>query len=230
VSRSLGFFAGADGRLYSTQDGGASWTAVADKVFGGPLTFVDARHGIMALDGGVMRTADGGRHWSDVLLSGQPPAAGNPIVSGPPFFAFGPTLVLTAERHYGTPSDTGNWHVVPYVSHDSGASWDARPLPKSWVPYVGSGDGNRFSAATPRVWYTAARRELLTTSDAGRSWKLVRPVGIRARQIFGAIDFTSSKVGWAIFSGPRQSFLMRTTDGGFHWQPAGPRTRRPEKR
>lgn len=230
VGRRLGFFFGGDGRLYSTRNGGSSWAPVARKVFGGPLAFLDARHGVAALDGGLIRTADAGRHWTSVLLSGRPPAAGNSIVSGPPFFAFRDTVVLTAERHFGKPSDPGNWHVVPYASNDAGASWSARPLPSWWVPVIGSSDGNRFSAAGASVWFAAARRELLLTTDAGRTWGVVRPTALPSRGVFAAIDFTGPRVGWAIFAGPKRSVLLRTTDGGVHWKPAGPRVPRRDKR
>ena len=41
------------------------------------------------------------------------------------------------------------------------------------------------------------------------------------------IDFTSSRVGWAVFYGlGTHTNLFRTTDGGVHWTQAGPLARR----
>jgi hypothetical protein len=229
VNRRLGFFSGSN-RLYETRNGGASWRPVGGRFFGGPLTFVDARHGVSLLGRGFLRTADGGRHWTSPLLSGQPPSAGNPTVVGGPIELVGNRLVLTAERDFAKAMYPGDWRTVPYFSDDGGASWTSRPFPRWWVPYIGSNDGNRFSAAGADVWFAAARQELAVTTDAGRTWRSVRPVGIPARWIIGAIDFTSARVGWAIFDGPRQSVLVRTTDGGVHWKPAGPRSSRPKPR
>jgi photosystem II stability/assembly factor-like uncharacterized protein len=225
VDRRLGFFSGDNG-FFETQNGGAAWKAVEGTYYGGLPTFIDARRGVMLLDGGLLRTADGGRHWKGVLLSGQPPAAGNDTFVSPPVAVFGHRLVLTAERVVPSSNGPDDWRVFPYVSDDGGVSWSARPFPSWWVPLIGSNDGSRFSAASGSVWFAAARRQLAVTTDAGRTWRRVRPVGVPPRWIIGAIDFTSLRVGWAIFNGPRQSVLMRTTDGGVYWQPAGPRARR----
>jgi photosystem II stability/assembly factor-like uncharacterized protein len=219
VNSRLGFFFGGKG-LYETRNGGATWTLAAGPNYGGSPTFVDASHGATLLDGGLLWTDDGGLHWTNSRLSGKLPAAGNGLMAVGPIAAFGRELVLTAEAR----------RVIPYVSSDAGAHWAPRPFPSWWIPYVGSNDGNRFSAATPTDWFAAARNELAVSTDAGRTWKLVRVADVPRRWIIGSIDFASATVGWAIFDGPKQSVLMRTTDGGVDWRPAGPRTSRPTKR
>jgi photosystem II stability/assembly factor-like uncharacterized protein len=231
VDRRRGFFVGAT-RLYATRDGGTRWNPVGGRFEGGPLTFVDVRHGVSLLDGGFLRTADGGRHWTAPLLSGQPPSAGNGLLVGPPVAVFGHRLVMAGERdvHFPKVTRPDAWRVIVYVSDDGGATWLARPLPRWWIPYIGSNDGNRFSAGSATAWVAAARQELVATTDAGRTWRLVRPRGIPNRWVVGAIDFTSARVGWAIFNGPHQNVLMRTTDGGLRWKPAGPRRPRHHKR
>jgi hypothetical protein len=224
LNRRVGFFVG-DGRFYATRNGGASWQPVGSRFFGGPLTFVGARHGVSVLDGGFLQTSDGGRHWTSPTLSGEPPSAGNGLLVNTPVAAFGRRLVMPGERDAQFPkaTDPRDWRSIVYVSDDGGSTWTARPLPRWWIPYVGADDGARFSAASATVWFAAARQELAVTTDAGRTWRRVRPVGMPARWIMGAIDFTSAKVGWAIFNGPSQRVLMRTTDGGVRWKPAGPR-------
>jgi photosystem II stability/assembly factor-like uncharacterized protein len=218
ASRQLGFFSG-NSALYATRNDGATWKSVAGRKYEpGIPTFLDARHGVDLVDGGLLRTADGGHHWKGVLLSGRPPAAGSGLfVNDGPIATFRHRLVLTAER-----PQASDWHIVPYVSDDAGASWTARPFPRWWRSYIGNNDGIRFSAASANVWVAAALQRLAVTTDAGRTWRLVRVAGMPAHSMIGAIDFTSPGVGWAIFDGLRSSVLMRTTDGGVHWRSAGP--------
>jgi photosystem II stability/assembly factor-like uncharacterized protein len=220
LNRRRGLFFGFAGGLYETRDGGVTSRLVKGPALDGWPVFVDARHGVDLLDGGLLWTADGGVHWKDVLLSGQPAAAGDKTVVGGSVTRVGHRLVLTAER---------NSRTIPYFSNDAGAHWTPRPLPSAWVPYIGSNDGALFSAATATDWFAAARNELAVTTDAGRAWKIVHVADVPKRWIIGSIDFTSARVGWAIFDGPRQSYLMRTTDGGHHWTPAGPKARLREK-
>jgi photosystem II stability/assembly factor-like uncharacterized protein len=219
VNRRLGFFAG-EKHLFETRNGGATWRPVSGTYYGGNPTFVDARHGVALLDGGLLSTADGGREWKDVRPSGRPAAAGDATIVEAPVSVVGGRLVVTAQK-----AKADVLRLVPYLS-DGGARWIARPFPGWWTSYVGSDDGSRLSAATPDVWFAAARDELAVTTDAGRTWRRVRPVNVPHRWVIGALDFTSARTGWAIFDGPRQSVLMRTTDGGVHWTPAGPRRAR----
>lgn len=218
VNGRLGFFFGSQG-LYETRNGGTTWTLTAGPNYGGSPTFVDARHGVSLLDGGLLWTTDGGLHWKDSRLSGKLPGAGNGLFAFGPIGVFGRRLVLPAE----------NGRVVPYLSNDAGAHWTPRPLPSSWVPYIGSNDGALFSAATADDWFAAARNQLAVTANAGRSWQIIRVADVPKRWIIGSIDFTSARVGWAIFTGPKQSFLMRTTDGGRNWRAAGPRASHEKK-
>ena len=201
-------------QLLETSDGGATWRRLSRPPFGfGSPTFVDARRGVaVAGKGDFFRTGDGGRHWLPLRL----PAAVLPGVA-----AFGRRLVAPAERYL--PESGGTFRLVVYVSGDGGSTWTARPAPRGWTPVIGTADEQRFSAATRNVWFAAARRTLAVSRDAGRSWRVVRPVGIPPHRSIAAVDFTSGTLGWAIFSGPSQSVLMRTTDGGLHWKSAGPR-------
>lgn len=141
----------------------------------------------------------------------------------------GGRLVLMAEHDFGAKMSPGRWRTLLYFSDDGGAHWTARTLPRRWTPEIGSNDGALFSAASATDWFVAARNELAVTTDAGLTWHLVRVTDLPKRWIIGTIDFTSAQVGWAIFNGPRQSYLMRTTDGGRNWTPAGPRAARHTK-
>jgi len=230
LDRRVGFFAGSS-RLYETRNGGATWNAVGGRFFGSPLIFLDARHGVAMLDGGFLQTSDGGMHWTSPLLSGAPPAAGNPTIVGSPVERAGGRLVLIAEHDFDKQMYPGDWRSIPYVSDDGGTTWTARPpLPSGLTPYS-NGHGNDLSAVRPGIWFLAARRELGVTTDSGQTWKPVQPVDLPAGWTIASIDFTSPNLGWAIFTGPeRRSVLVRTTDGGVHWTPAGPRAPRHRKR
>lgn len=217
-----GFFLGPS-RLFSTNDGGRSWQPVARIPFReGVPTFVDARHGVAVVGKGrLFSTSDGGRRW----VPAQVPARASVL---PNVRRFGQRLVVPAELV--GPLAT---RLVVYVSEDGGATWQARPAPKWWVPLVGSSDPSEFSAASPSVWYAAGWHKLAVTTDAGRTWRLVRVTDIPARWTMSAIDFTRLRVGWAVFqraTPPDRSVLMRTTDGGVHWTPAGPRKLKSHRR
>jgi photosystem II stability/assembly factor-like uncharacterized protein len=229
VTPSRGFSLGSS-ELISTTDGGARWKQVSRSPFSyGVPTFVDARHGVaVAGKGDFYRTTDGGRRWTPTSLPGRLRDAEDQSVL-PAVASFGRRLVVPAERSLPN-RGSGTFRLVVYVSGDGGSSWAARPAPLGWVPVVGSEDAQRFSAASPSVWFAAGWRKLIMTRDAGRTWHLVR-VDLPARWTIVALDFTSPRIGWAIFQGlgaaaVRRSVLMRTIDGGRNWAPAGPRKRK----
>jgi photosystem II stability/assembly factor-like uncharacterized protein len=209
-------------QLLSTTDGGATWKPISRSPFGlGMPAFVDARDGVaVAGKGDFFRTTDGGGHWTPIRLAGR--ARGWDLVLSR-IATFGRRLVVPADRYV---QRTDAFRLAAYVSADGGATWTVRLAPRWWVPVVGSDDPQEFSAVGPTTWFSAARRALLVTEDAGRSWRVVRPVGLPPRWSLGSIAFTSARDGWAIFLAPApraRSVLMRTTDGGVHWAPAGPR-------
>jgi len=217
-----GFFLGRS-RLFSTTDGGRSWTPVARTPFRwGVPTFVDAQHGVaVAGKGRLFSTSDGGRRWVSAHV---PPRVG--VL--PNVARFGNRLVVPAER-VGPPTA----RLVVYVSDDGGTDWQARPAPRWWQPVIGSSDPWEFSAASSSVWYAVGWHKLAVTRDAGKTWRLVKVADLPARWTMSAIDFTSPLVGWAVFqraSPPDRSVLMRTTDGGVHWTPAGPRKLKQHRR
>lgn len=230
VTPERGYLSGSP--FLATTDGGKVWRRLARPSFAWSLlTFADARHGI-AVVGKPSRlfvTADGGRHWRRPHLPLQPRAEGFETLLAPAA-VFGRTLVLPALR-VPSPPEQADYGLVVYLSDDAGASWRARPMPRWWSPTIYESDPQEyFSAASASVWFAAALRKLAVTADAGRTWRIVHPIGLPTRWSFEAIDFTSAKVGWATAGFLRRSLLFRTTDGGRHWTPAGPRTPKRHRR
>jgi photosystem II stability/assembly factor-like uncharacterized protein len=70
----------------------------------------------------------------------------------------------------------------------------------------------------------ASHTGLYVTHTGGRRWHRIVLRHLPVAAWIDKVDFTSSRVGWAIFTGlaPHAS-LFHTTDGGVHWTPAGPR-------
>jgi photosystem II stability/assembly factor-like uncharacterized protein len=210
------------GEVYRTSDGGRRWSRVRLPGHASALPNIAAfgrRLVVPAEVIGPPRTqlvvyvsSDGGRRWSRVRLPGHASALPN-------IAAFGRRLVVPAEV-IGPPRT----QLVVYVSSDGGASWQARPA-AGWVPLIGDADAQEFSAATPTVWYATRWHELAVTRDAGRTWTPVKVADLPPRWTISTISFVSPLIGWGVFqrgSVPTASVLMRTTDGGVHWKPAGP--------
>jgi len=223
VNRTVGFLTVSPGyphggpgsnRLLATDDGGVTWQARGPLPSGAfSAHFDNARRGFTRTASVVYSTTDGGRTWSPVQPS--PPCPG--VLEGG---RFGGTLQI--------------WRCGAslHVTTNGGSSWIVRRAPFGL---------KTFDALSARTWVggfggSLGPRFLMTTS-AGRRWVLHRFATPRHWTI-ALLKFSSPSTGWAIFGreppgghaslfswpGPRfrATVLMRTTDGGKHWTPAGP--------
>jgi photosystem II stability/assembly factor-like uncharacterized protein len=210
-------------KLFRTADGGQTWQLVARVPVGGQLAFLNDREGFVVelqqlpgLLGGIpepallSHTNDGGRTWSSYPI---PPHSEWMQV---PFTAFGRHLVVAglAAHHINGPN-------AFYASDDGGKHWSLRTPPR------GKRLPTSFSAGSPSMWALSAGHDLFVTHDAGQSWRKVVLHGLPPSVSIEKIVFSSSRIGWALlgpqFVGQYASSLVRTTDGGLHWTPAGPR-------
>lgn len=202
---------------YMTTDGGATWKRVAPA-----SKLLHRRHALKVVSTGpgpgdpnswLTRTDDYGRHWTRV------PLPGNPNIKD--FKSFGRLRVVLGY----VPRD---WtRLAVDVSADGGRHWTLRMAPKGMNP-GGQQDACCFNVSAPvaGAWYAIANG-LYVTHDAGRTWHVVPASGLWRHFHgidLGPIDFVDARVGWELAG----TTLLRTTDGGRHWAPAGPRL--PEER
>jgi photosystem II stability/assembly factor-like uncharacterized protein len=210
-------------QLFRTRDGGRTWRLVGRVPVGGSIAFLDDREGfavesvqLAGLLSGIpepallSHTGDGGRTWSSYRI---PPQSRWLQV---PFAAFGRHLVVAglAAHHINGPD-------AFYVSDDAGGRWSMRNPPRNLrLP-------TSFSAGSPRMWALSSGRGLFVTHDGGRSWRRIALHGLPPGTSIQTVVFGSSRVGWALvgptLGGEYAPLLIRTTDGGVHWTPAGPR-------
>jgi photosystem II stability/assembly factor-like uncharacterized protein len=231
INRTVGFLTTSRGyphgglgpnRLLATGDGGVTWHARGPLPSGAFFAqFDNARRGFTRTASAVYSTTDGGRTWS--LAQPSPPCSG----------------VLEGGRFGGTVQiwRCGRWL---HVTTNGGSSWNVRRAPFGL---------KTFDALSARTWVGGFRSSLgprfLMTRSAGRRWVLHRFAAPRHWTV-ALIRFSSPRTGWAIFGrqppgghgslfswpGPqfRATALMRTTDGGKHWTPAGPPKPKAHKR
>ena len=176
-------------QLYRTGDGGRRWSLIAasprwnqagtspgglpiacDKT---GITFATPADGWLtsacfSLADALLATHDGGAHWAPEPLP-LPASACTPalcLVSAPQFF--GPTGFLTI--------DHGGRFPCLLVTHDTGATWHAEPVPPGAGPFgaVQFFDA-RHGLLVPAVEQDTPGQVFYVTSDGGRTWTAVRP-------------------------------------------------------
>lgn len=170
--------------------------------------------------GTLYRSDDGGRHWNELLHDGRGPF----------------TQVQFQDAQHGF---VKGWvHSGPemapalYVTRDGGQQWtDMNPTlpPGIWGIWNGA-----TTFPTPAVGYSVdrfgieggvgdpAQRLLqvviLATADGGHTWEdHPLPDGYRAT---GGISFVDAQHGLITALGPTGYSILRTADGGVHWQVA----------
>ena len=234
-----------------TSDGGRTWqsTPISGdfRCDTATLSFVDAAHGFLMCSygstsgpngqnnevrtqatkgaGTVLRTDDGGATWS---------VAGSATGLGSQFTASDASTLWSAPD-YDSSNLTG---PTLYVSRDAGVSWSVAPLPElPTAPLPGAADvrvaagpvfwdaSNGAIAVSVYVWGSSAQPAVwfYRTSDAGRSWTLVKQptevpamggpqpvavvgkvwaaIGINGNAFFGMTESSDFGSSWAYVPG-----------------------------
>ena len=218
IGAATGGLLGDPGAIVATGDGGASWVArgLLPKVSvqqlvrvsaSGVFAVVTARTRLGPGQPRLFRSDDDGRHWR--LLKKLP---GESFAS----------LSFPSARLGFLAGSSGRL----YTSDDGGASWSVRAhgQPVSNPVFLSSSEG--FAIGAGRT------RSLLITHDGGRSWQKLlvaatgfRPLALTARGrddvwIMGGICVPTGRVvpGKGPECKPSGGALLRTSDGGRHWQ------------
>jgi photosystem II stability/assembly factor-like uncharacterized protein len=220
--------------VFGTADGGRTWTESAvfqTSAQAAGLSFADASHGWLLL-GPVFsgpgqpatwlyRTSDGGLHWSPAATLAPPGNYGSNGFCQPLNLTF-----LTAATGWVAIGCRGRAEFL--VSHDSGGSWAAQPLP---LPAGALGalsgpaflTGPQFAGGTGFLTVAPpppGTPSLLDTRDRGQTWQLLAlPSG--AGQ-YPQVKFFTPADGVLVTAGPQQALgavFYLTADGGQSWTP-----------
>jgi photosystem II stability/assembly factor-like uncharacterized protein len=209
--------------VYSTSDGGASWTTVyvmqpgaGENVntlpFGGQksgFAFLDSSHawvgGNIPMDGYIYlyHSLDGGRTWAkqDPLLPAGFETAMTEAMT-PRFFSavdgILPVRLLAGESAFDF-----------YVTHDSGATWT------STLPVNSNGQYSIVSPEGIIVWDGGP--VLLASYDGGLSWNPV-PTNVNVTDTLSMFQFVDPLTGWLLTGdAANHHSLYKTVDGGATW-------------
>jgi len=219
------------GHLFSTTDGGATWSAVshfASSQFSVSFTTTTDGWGVDGATavggqaaGTLYRTTDGGVNWT--VVSGLPPKGTYDL---PSFFNSEDGVVFGL-----TPTPT------VFVTTDSGTSWAAHLVPVSGSA-AQLAPPPWFSAPSSTGWFISWGRKLVETTDEGRHWTIVNEAKAWSYEPFprnpkgGAwgLVFFSPDTGWAIVGedcsnstiGCKSEGIMATSDGGVRWHYVNP--------
>ncbi|MBL0170445.1 MAG: hypothetical protein IPP90_06865 [Gemmatimonadaceae bacterium] len=214
---------GPQSRIYKTTDGGTNWQSqfVNDdpKGFFDCMDFWDAKRGLVigdAVDGNIsmLRTEDGGAHWTRVPAASLPPA--QPQEGS--FAASGTCLVTGKGGHAWIVASTAEHGRLLHTS-DYGRSWAVDTLPLT--TRAGSGPqsvtfrdarhgmvlGGGNSAASGDV--------LIAVTDKGGTRWTARTSPPLARGVWGGVYVPKAKRPTVVAVGP--SGAMVTRDEGITW-------------
>lgn len=180
------FAPGDNGSLAKTVDGGKTWTrgnvSTSEDVL--DVAFPTAQVGYaLDMSGGLFRTNDGGATWKtlDTGTTARPFALAAPSTS---------TVILVGPTGLRRSSDSG----------DTFSTVRDRDVVKARLDAI-----DRAGSAL----FASGRRDLLRSTDRGRTWKPIHKPG-RVSQV----DFLDASTGYFLAEG---GALWRTTTGGRRW-------------
>ncbi|MHB8573521.1 MAG: hypothetical protein ACYDAY_11320 [Candidatus Dormibacteria bacterium] len=212
--------------LYTTGDGGQSWTSTPGPAFGrmefeGNLGWVAG-----GVAGGYLGvTRDGGRSWRRVELSSDQAAATARYAYDLPFFTDPRSAVLAVGIGKGLKGE-GISGLAIFSTSDAGTTWARRSEPNI-AKWPGGASVPMFDALSSSQWMLAAPTgsNIYSTANSGGDWEETS-----ARDLASAVrslDFIDTNHGLAFSTqGVCHGFndkcdfpgiVQATTDGGATW-------------
>ena len=197
--------------LFSTMNGGASWTELPDIRTSDQIvrvSFVDAKNGYLTHGGpyatpSMSVTHNGGRSWQQVALPAVKGASGDITTTSSVFF--GSTGFLPV----GVQSVTSGFEI--FTTLNNGATWSASGSFLKLGNNIGLGGvGDLYIVDSTHFYVTNQQGQTLVSTDRGVNWhKLSGVVGAGVT----SLSFINAQQGWAAGNG-----LLHTINGGRSWQ------------
>lgn len=227
---------GADvtGRVYRTNDGGATWNQVGSAHALKSLFFVSSMVGYAVGDHSVLKTTDGGATWADqpdpgailnlvrcadeqhcVVVAGD----GNVEYTDDGFATLQPaTRPAGGTTRVGAIAASYSSATRAVAVGGTGSTSTSDDAGKTFaeVSSTLTGTYHHLRATSPSVAYApGAAGSVARTTDGGRSWTAV---GVPTTNAIVDVAFPGADLGYAIDD---QGSLFRTDDGGASWQILG---------
>lgn len=246
VTPKRGFYGNGDGKIFRTDDGGASWQKLLEQkgTFVRSIGFLDEQHGFAGNLGpdafpGVTdttllyRTDDGGATWKPVALPDTDGARGVCAID-----ILAVDAVNAGHRLHKQLVHVGGRVGGPaslFRSDDGGETWSRLALPQQIamildVHFLDPSTGFLFAGSDPDV--TKSHGLIARTQDAGRTWKIVYE-SQRPFELMWKGAFPTREIGYAtlqnysaeaaadpaagVTADPHR-FVVKTEDGGATWR------------
>lgn len=208
IDQNRGWAAGSKGTLLRTDDGGKTWkpTSSSTDDIVRDVFFIDEQNGWLVCEVNVyqlktvddpraylMKTTDGGNHWSRVEIKG---------------FEVDAILVRAVFSRGGRGWAFGEAGAI-FTTRDAGETWVRLRSPTRRLLLGGT------FVDDDRGWVVGAGATIIQTSDGGDSWYQSSLPGVEKTIRFTATSFFDNRVGWAVGSA---GSVFRTTNGGRTWQ------------
>jgi photosystem II stability/assembly factor-like uncharacterized protein len=168
------------------------------------VAFFNDTHGLVAANGGVYRSEDGGLTWNYIRLAEETTSSR--------------TLTSISIVDESTAWVCG-WHGLLFVTRDAGETFEDRSLAAEYdmssMHFIDNMTGLMAGDSSSRH-YSIGKGAILRTRDGGENWEVVQvsPYDEPSWVSWSRMTFVDDSNGWVV--GTRGG-IARTTDGGENW-------------